>query len=216
MAIAFETVELADGSLPLLIPMSEVAGRMSIQVGAAFLEKPHQGKGVLLGGVPGVPPAHVVIIGGGTVGTSALKRAIGMGVRVTVIDANSQTQAALPGRCFSTARSKPWASNRFNIAASISGADLLIGGVLVHGPRAPKLVTADMVSSMEKGSVIVDVAIDQGGCIWTIDHCTTHHDPVYIKYDVVHYAVANMPGAVARTFYPRPDQRYSALCPGLG
>ncbi len=197
VAIAYETVELADGSLPLLIPMSEVAGRMSIQVGAAFLEKPHQGKGVLLGGVPGVPPAHVVIIGGGTVGTSALKRAIGMGARVTVIDANLNRLRYLDDVFHG--QIETLASNRFNIAASVSGADLLIGGVLVHGARAPKLVTADMVSSMEKGSVIVDVAIDQGGCIETIDHCTTHHDPVYIKYDVVHYAVANMPGAVPRT-----------------
>ena len=197
VAIAYETVELADGSLPLLIPMSEVAGRMSIQVGAAFLEKPHQGKGILLGGVPGVPPAHVVIIGGGTVGTSALKRAIGIGARVTVIDANLNRLRYLDDVFHG--QIETLASNRFNIAASVSTADLLIGGVLLHGAMAPKLVTEEMVSTMEKGSVIVDVAIDQGGCIETVDRSTTHHDPVYIKHGVVHYAVANMPGAVART-----------------
>ncbi len=197
VAIAYETVELADGSLPLLIPMSEVAGRMSIQVGAAFLEKPHQGKGILLGGVPGVPPAHVVIIGGGTVGTSALKRAIGIGARVTVLDANLNRLRYLDDVFHG--QIETLASNRFNIAASVSTADLLIGGVLLHGAMAPKLVTEEMVSSMEKGSVIVDVAIDQGGCVETVDRSTTHHDPVYIKHGVVHYAVANMPGAVART-----------------
>jgi alanine dehydrogenase len=197
VAIAYETVELADGSLPLLTPMSEVAGRMSIQVGAAFLEKPHQGKGILLGGVPGVPPAHVVIIGGGMVGTSALKRAVGMGARVTIIDANLNRLRYLDDVFHG--QIETLASNRFNIASSVKSADLLIGGVLIHGARAPKLVTEDMVASMEKGSVIVDVAIDQGGCIETIDRYTTHHDPVYTKHGVVHYAVANMPGAVPRT-----------------
>lgn len=196
-AIAYETVELADGSLPLLTPMSEVAGRMSIQVGATFLERPHQGKGMLLGGVPGVLPAHVVIIGGGVVGTSALKRAVGMGARVTVIDASLNRLRYLDDVFHG--QIETLASNRFNIASSVKGADLLVGGVLIHGARAPRLVTEDMVASMESGSVIVDVAIDQGGCIETIDHYTTHNDPVYIKHGVVHYAVANMPGAVPRT-----------------
>lgn len=197
VAIAYETVELADHSLPLLIPMSEVAGRMSVQVGAAFLEKPHQGKGVLLGGVPGVLPAHVVIIGGGTVGTNALKRAVGMGARVTVLDANLNRLRYLDDVFHG--QIETLVSNRFNIAAAVSSADLLVGGVLIHGAMAPRLVTEDMVASMEKGSVIVDVAIDQGGCVETVDHCTTHHDPVYVKHGVVHYAVANMPGAVPRT-----------------
>jgi alanine dehydrogenase len=197
VAIAYETVELDNGELPLLTPMSEVAGRMSIQVGAAFLEKPHQGKGVLLGGVAGVPPAHVVIIGGGIVGTSALKIAIGMSARVTVIDQSLDRLRYLDdvfGNQIETL-----ASNQFNIAAAVRSADLLIGAVLIHGAKAPKLVSEEMVASMGAGSVIVDVAIDQGGCVETIDHWTTHHDPVYIKHDVVHYAVANMPGAVART-----------------
>ena len=197
VAIAYETVELADGSLPLLIPMSEVAGRMSIQVGAASLEKPREGKGILLGGVPGVSPAHVVIIGGGTVGVSALKRAVGMGARVTVIDANLNRLRYLDD--VFQGQIETLASNRYNIAASVRSADLLIGGVLIHGACAPMLVTRDMVRSMEKGSVIVDVAIDQGGCIETVDHFTTHQDPVYVKHGVVHYAVANMPGAVPRT-----------------
>jgi alanine dehydrogenase len=177
--------------------MSEVAGRMSIQVGATFLERPHQGKGMLLGGVPGVLPAHVVIIGGGVVGTSALKRAVGMGARVTVIDASLNRLRYLDDVFHG--QIETLASNRFNIASSVKGADLLVGGVLIHGARAPRLVTEDMVASMESGSVIVDVAIDQGGCIETIDHYTTHNDPVYIKHGVVHYAVANMPGAVPRT-----------------
>ena len=197
VAIAYETVELADGSLPLLIPMSEVAGRMSIQVGATYLEKPRHGKGILLEGVPGVPPAHVVIAGGGTVGASALKRAVGMGARVTVIDANLNRLRYLDDVFHG--QIETLASNHYNIAASVRSADLLIGGVLIHGARAPMLVTRDMVSSMEKGSVIVDVAIDQGGCIETVDHFTTHQDPVYVKYGVVHYAVTNMPGVVPRT-----------------
>jgi alanine dehydrogenase len=197
VAIAYETVELDNGELPLLTPMSEVAGRMSIQVGAAFLEKPHEGKGVLLGGVAGVPPAHVVIVGGGIVGTSALKIAVGMGARVTVIDKSLDRLRYLDDVFHN--QIETLASNRFNIAASAKSADLLVGAVLIHGAMAPKLVSEEMVASMVPGSVIVDVAIDQGGCVETIDHCTTHHDPVYIKHGVVHYAVANMPGAVART-----------------
>lgn len=197
VAVAYETVELSDGSLPLLTPMSEVAGRMAVQVGAAFLEKPHQGKGILIGGVAGVPPAHVVIIGGGTVGTSALKRAVGMGARVTVIDRNLDRLRYLDD-IFEN-KIETLASNRFNVAAVVKSADLLIGGVLIPGTLAPRIVTEEMVKTMEPGSVIVDVAIDQGGCVETIDHYTTHADPVYIKHDVVHYAVANMPGAVPRT-----------------
>ncbi|SMB89111.1 L-alanine dehydrogenase [Thermanaeromonas toyohensis ToBE] len=196
-AIAYETVELPNGSLPLLTPMSEVAGRMSIQVGASFLEKPRQGKGILLGGVAGVPPAHVVILGGGTVGTSALKRAVGMGARVTVIDKNLDRLRYLDDVFHG--QIETLASNHLNIATAVQSADLVIGAVLIPGARAPRLVTEEMVRSMEPGSVIVDVAVDQGGCVETIDHPTTHEDPIYIKHGVVHYAVANMPGAVPRT-----------------
>lgn len=196
-AIAYETVELPNGSLPLLVPMSEVAGRMSIQVGASFLEKPRRGKGILLGGVAGVPPAHVVILGGGTVGTSALKRAVGMGARVTVIDKNLDRLRYLDDVFHG--QIETLASNHLNIAAAVQSADLVIGAVLIPGARAPRLVTEEMVRSMEPGSVIVDVAVDQGGCVETIDHPTTHEDPIYIKHGVVHYAVANMPGAVPRT-----------------
>lgn len=197
VAIAYETVELSNGSLPLLNPMSEVAGRMAVQVGATFLEKPHHGKGILLGGVAGVPPAHVVILGGGTVGTNALKRAVGMGARVTVIDKNLDRLRYLDDVFHG--QIETLASNRFNIAAAVASADLLIGAVLIPGARAPRLVTEEMVRSMEPGSVIVDVAVDQGGCVETVDHPTTHQDPIYIKHGVVHYAVANMPGAVPRT-----------------
>jgi len=196
-AIAYETVELPNGSLPLLVPMSEVAGRMSIQVGASFLEKPRRGKGILLGGVAGVPPAHVVILGGGTVGTSALKRAVGMGARVTVIDKNLDRLRYLDDVFHG--QIETLASNHLNIAAAVQSADLVIGAVLIPGARAPRLVTEEMVRSMEPGSVIVDVAVDQGGCVETIDHPTTHEEPIYIKHGVVHYAVANMPGAVPRT-----------------
>ncbi|WP_027717071.1 alanine dehydrogenase [Desulfovirgula thermocuniculi] len=196
-AIAYETVELPNGSLPLLTPMSEVAGRMAVQVGATFLEKPRQGKGILLGGVAGVPPAHVVILGGGTVGTSALKRAIGMGARVTVIDKNLNRLRYLDDVFHG--QIETLASNHLNIAAAVREADLVIGAVLIPGARAPRLVTEEMVRAMEPGSVIVDVAVDQGGCVETVDRPTTHEDPVYIKHGVVHYAVANMPGAVPRT-----------------
>lgn len=197
VGIAYETIEGAHRSLPLLTPMSEVAGRMSVQVGAQFLEKPYSGKGVLLGGVPGVEPAQVVIIGGGIVGTNAAKMAVGMGARVTIIDRSAdrlrQLDDIFAGRVVTVM------SNSYNIAQWVQKADLLIGAVLLPGARAPKLVTEDMVKTMEPGSVIVDVAIDQGGSIETIDRVTTHSDPTYVKYGVVHYAVANMPGAVART-----------------
>lgn len=194
--IAYETVQLEDGSLPLLVPMSEVAGRMAPQVGAAALEKPHGGRGVLLGGVPGVAPASVVIIGGGVVGTNAAKIALGMGAQVTILELSKARLQYLDdifgGRVITLA------STEANIAASIRHADLLIGGVLIPGAKAPKLVTRDMLSTMKEASVIVDVAVDQGGCVETI-HPTTHANPTYVVDGVVHYGVANMPGAVPRT-----------------
>lgn len=195
--IAYETIQCPDGSLPLLAPMSEIAGRMSVQIGAHFLEKQNGGKGVLLSGVPGVPPAEVIIIGGGVVGANAAKMAAGLGARVTVLDNNltrlKQLDDLFPGRV------KTVMSNEYNIENAVREADLLIGCVLIPGARAPKLVTGKMVQQMTAGSVIVDVAIDQGGSIETIDRVTTHSEPVYEKYGVIHYAVANMPGAVART-----------------
>lgn len=197
VGIAYETVQLSDGSLPLLIPMSEVAGRMATQIGAHFLEKAHGGKGILLGGVPGVPPAEVVIVGGGVVGTNAAKIAVGMGASVTVVDRNAERLRYLDD-VFS-GRLRTLASNPRNIAEAVQRADLLIGAVLVPGARAPHLVTEEQVKSMSPGSVIVDVAIDQGGSIETVDRVTTHDSPIYEKHGVVHYSVANMPGAVPRT-----------------
>ncbi|MCM3469753.1 alanine dehydrogenase [Brevibacillus borstelensis] len=197
VAIAYETIQTDDGSLPLLMPMSEVAGRMSVQIGAQFLEKPHGGKGILLGGVPGVPPAHVVIVGGGIVGTNAARMAVGMGARVTLLDIHAGRLRELDD--LFRGRLHTLMSNHYNIAEAVQSADLLIGAVLIPGARAPKLVTEEMVKSMAPGSVIVDVAIDQGGSIETIDRITTHSDPTYVKHGVVHYAVANMPGAVPRT-----------------
>jgi alanine dehydrogenase len=196
-AIAYETVQLDDRSLPLLSPMSEVAGRMSVQIGAQFLEKPYGGKGVLLGGVPGVLPAEVVIIGGGIVGTNAAKMAVGAGANVTILDTNVNRLRYLDD--IFGGRVRTVMSNRYHIAEAVRKADLLIGAVLIPGARAPKLVTEDMVKEMSKGSVIVDVAIDQGGSVETIDHITTHSNPTYVKHGVVHYAVANIPGAVPRT-----------------
>lgn len=196
-AIAYETVQLPDRSLPLLTPMSEVAGRMSVQIGAHFLEKAHGGRGELLGGVPGVPPAKVVVVGGGIVGTNAARIAMGMGASVTILDNNASRLRYLD-EVFA-GRLRTVMSNAYNLRAEITGCDLLIGSVLIPGARAPKLVTVEMVQGMSKGSVIVDVAIDQGGSIETIDRITTHDDPVYEKYGVLHYAVANMPGAVPRT-----------------
>ncbi|MHB1407535.1 MAG: alanine dehydrogenase [Desulfitobacteriaceae bacterium] len=197
VGIAYETVQPADGSLPLLSPMSEVAGRMSIQIGAQFLEKPHGGKGILLGGVPGVPSAKVTIVGGGIVGTNAAKMAIGMGAEVTILDVSIARLRYLDDIFGS--RIKTLMSNSYNIKQAAVEADLLVGAVLIPGAKAPKLVTEDMVKAMKPGSVIVDVAIDQGGSVETIDHVTTHAEPTYEKYGVVHYSVANMPGAVART-----------------
>jgi alanine dehydrogenase len=194
--IAYETVEAPDGSLPLLTPMSEVAGRMAVQVGAHFLERPHFGRGMLLGGVAGVPGANVVVIGGGVVGTNAAHIALGMDANVTILDTNLDRlrflDHVLHGRLTTVA------SNSYNIAEAVRAADLVIGGVLIKGARAPRLVTREMISSMRNGSVVVDVAVDQGGCMETI-HATTHSDPTYIVDGVVHYGVANMPGAVPRT-----------------
>lgn len=195
--IAYETVELSNGALPLLAPMSEVAGRMSVQVGANFLQKPNGGLGVLLGGVAGVLPAKVVIIGGGTVGTNAAKMAMGLGADVTILDISLPRLRYLDD--VFNGRLKTLVCNSYNVAQQVREADLVIGAVLVPGKSAPKIVTADMVKTMKKGSVIVDVAIDQGGSIETIDHATTHYDPTYERFGVVHYSVANMPGAVPRT-----------------
>ena len=196
-AIAYETVQQQDGSLPLLIPMSEIAGRMSVQTGAHFLEKAYGGRGELLGGVPGVPPARVVIVGGGTVGTGAARIAVGMGADVTILDANVARLRYLED--VFGARLKTVMSSEYNLTQAIDGCDLLIGSVLIPGARAPKLVSKEMVQGMHQGAVVVDVAIDQGGSIETIDRVTTHKDPVYTCYGVLHYAVANMPGAVPRT-----------------
>lgn len=194
--IAYETVELSNGVLPLLTPMSEVAGRMSIQIGAYYLERHKGGRGKLLGGIPGVPPANVVIVGGGVVGTNAAQMALGLGASVTLLDINIDRlrylSEVLHGN-FTT-----WASNPHNITRAAQFADLLIGGVLVKGAKAPKLVTREMVSQMKPGSVIVDVAVDQGGCVETT-HPTTHSNPTFFVEGVLHYCVANMPGAVPRT-----------------
>ncbi|OWR28725.1 alanine dehydrogenase [Saccharibacillus sp. O23] len=195
--IAYETIQAPNGSLPLLTPMSEVAGRMSIQIGAHFLEKPFGGKGVLLGGVPGVEPGKVTIVGGGIVGTNAAKMAIGLGADVTLLDINADRLRQLDDQF--GGRLKTLISDKHNLETAVERADLLVGAVLIPGARAPKLVTEEMVQRMAAGSVIVDVAIDQGGSIETIDRITTHDDPVYVKHGVLHYAVANMPGAVART-----------------
>ena len=195
--IAYETIETANRSLPLLIPMSEIAGRMATQIGAHFLEKHEGGKGVLLGGVPGVAAGRVVVVGGGIVGTNAARIAHGMGARVTVIDSSAERLRQLDDLFMGQVATV--ISNRYNIAACTRDADLVIGAVLIHGAKAPKLVTEKMVQAMEPGSVIVDVAIDQGGCVETSDHVTTHSSPTFTKHGVIHYAVANMPGAVART-----------------
>ncbi|HEX7829069.1 MAG TPA: alanine dehydrogenase [Thermoanaerobaculia bacterium] len=197
IGVAYETItDERRRTLPLLTPMSEVAGRMSVHVGAYYLHKPNKGRGVLLGGVPGVLPADVVIIGGGVVGTNAAKMAVGLGARVTILDNNLDRLRQLDDIFRGTVQTL--ASNRAHLEDACRHADLLIGGVLIPGAAAPKLVTRAMVSEMKKGSVIVDVAIDQGGCVETA-HATTHSNPVYEVDDVVHYCVANMPGAVPRT-----------------
>jgi len=197
VGIAYETVQLENGSLPLLTPMSEVAGRMAAQVGARFLEKPEGGKGVLLGGVPGVRRAKVTIIGGGVAGTNAAKIAVGLGADVTIIDLNPDRLRQLDdifGSQINTLMSNP-----HNIAEAVKESDLVIGAVLIPGAKAPTLVSGDMVKSMEPGSVLVDVAIDQGGIFETSDRITTHDNPVFLQHGVVHYSVANMPGAVPHT-----------------
>ncbi|MET0248310.1 MAG: alanine dehydrogenase [Sphingobium sp.] len=194
--IAYETVTDAGGGLPLLKPMSQVAGRMSIQAGATALEKANGGRGVLLGGVPGVLPGKVAIIGGGVVGFNAAQMAAGLGADVTILDRDPQALERL-GTYFE-ARAKTRFSNRANLADCVAEADLVIGAVLIPGAAAPKLVSAEMLRTMKKGAVLVDVAIDQGGCFET-SHPTTHADPTYIVEGIVHYCVANMPGAVART-----------------
>ena len=196
VGVAYETIENPDGTLPLLRPMSEVAGRMAVQVGAAFLEKERGGKGVLLGGVPGTRRGRVVILGGGVVGRNAATIAIGMGAQVTVLDVRADTMAYLEdvfGGAVETLYSNP-----INIEQMVARADLVVGAVLVTGAAAPKLVTREMISKMEKGSVVVDVAVDQGGCIETC-RPTSHDKPTYEVDGVVHYCVANMPGAVPQT-----------------
>lgn len=196
IGIAYETVRDRQGNLPLLMPMSEVAGRMSVQVGASYLERERGGRGILLGGVPGVPPAHVAILGGGVVGTNAARIALGLGARTTLVDLNLNRLRELDdifgGRLYTLA------SNSYNIAQVTREADLVIGGVLIPGATAPKLVTRAMVAQMKKGAVIVDVAIDQGGCVETA-RPTSHSDPSYKIDGVVHYCVTNMPGAVPHT-----------------
>ena len=194
--IAYETITGRAGSLPLLMPMSEVAGRMSIHVGAYYLQKPNGGRGVLLGGVPGTLPADVAIIGGGIVGINAAKMAIGLGAHVTILDTNLDRLRYLDD--IFGGRVSTLASNKAHIEEACRRADLLIGGVLIPGASAPKLVTRAMIREMKKGSVIVDVAIDQGGCVETA-HATTHSNPTYEVDGVIHYCVANMPGALPRT-----------------
>jgi len=194
--LAYETVEKADRSLPLLVPMSEVAGRMSVQQGAKFLEKPMGGRGILLGGVPGVKPANVLVLGGGIVGTQAAKMAAGLGARVTIMDISiprlRQLDDIMPANVDTVF------SNEYNIREAIQKADLIIGAVLIPGAKAPNLITRDMLKTIRDGSVMVDVAVDQGGCFETTKP-TTHADPIYVVEGVIHYSVANMPGAVPYT-----------------
>lgn len=194
--IAYETISGRGGSLPLLTPMSEVAGRMSVHIGAYYLQKPNGGRGILLGGVPGVLPGDVVIIGGGIVGINAAKMALGLGARVTILDNNLDRLRYLDDIFRGTVQTL--ASNKAHIADAVRVADLLVGGVLIPGAAAPKLVTREMVKTMKKGSVIVDVAIDQGGCVEGV-HPTTHSNPTFEVDGVIHYCVTNMPGAVPRT-----------------
>ena len=196
VCLAYETVEKKDRSLPLLVPMSEVAGRMSIQEGAKYLEKPLKGRGILLGGVPGVKPAEVLILGGGIVGTQAAKMAAGLGAHVTIMDISLPRLRELDD--IMPANVDTMMSNEYNIMAMIQRADLIVGAVLIPGAKAPHLITRDMLKLMKPGTVLVDVAVDQGGCIETCKP-TTHENPTYIIDDIVHYCVANMPGAVPYT-----------------
>jgi alanine dehydrogenase len=196
VCIAYETVELPDGSLPLLVPMSEVAGRMSVQEGAKYLEKTYGGRGVLLGGVPGVYPAKALIIGGGIVGTEAAKMAAGLGADVTIMDTNLRRLRYLDD--IMPANVKTMMSNEYNIREMVRGHELIIGAVLIPGAKAPKLIKRDMLDTMMPGTVLVDVAVDQGGCFETTVP-TTHDNPTYKVAEIIHYCVANMPGAVPRT-----------------
>ncbi len=196
VCLAYETVERPDGSLPLLVPMSEVAGRMSVQEGAKYLEKPLQGRGILLGGVPGVRPAKVMILGGGVVGTNAAKMAAGMGADVTIMDVNLSRLRYLDD--VMPANVNTFMSNEYNIREMLDTHDLIIGAVLIHGAKAPNLITRDMLKDMREGTVLVDVAVDQGGCIETCKP-TTHENPTYVIDGILHYCVANMPGAVPYT-----------------
>ena len=197
IGICYETVELEDHSLPLLTPMSQVAGRMSVQIGAHFLERHYGGEGILLGGVDNVDPGHVVIIGGGIVGHNACQIAIGMKAKVTLLDLNANLLQTIKKEFNNNIETL--ISTKENLENTIKTADLVIGAVLIHGAKAPKIITEKMVKSMKKGSVIVDVSIDQGGIVETMDRITTHENPVFIKHDVVHYSVANIPGAVPKT-----------------
>ena len=198
VGIAYETVTGRDGkTLPLLAPMSEIAGRMSIQIGAHFLENRHGGRGILLGGVSGVAAGQVVIVGGGIVGTNAAKIAVGLGAKVTIIDLSIERLRYLDD--IFGGRVQTIMSNSYNISKWTEQADLVVGAVLIPGAKTPKLVTEEMVKKMKKNSVIVDVAIDQGGCVETADHVTTHDEPTFEKFGVIHYSVANIPGAVSRT-----------------
>ena len=197
VGVAYETVQLPSGALPLLAPMSEVAGRMATIIGANLLTKNSGGAGILIAGIPGVQAAHVVVVGGGVVGTNAAKMAVGLGARVTILDNNLDRLRYLDD--IFGASVQTMASNAFNLAAAVKDADILVGAVLIPGAKAPKLVSEDMVKSMRAGSVIVDVAIDQGGSVSTIDRTTTHADPTFEKYGVIHYSVPNIPGCVSRT-----------------
>ncbi|NMA54512.1 MAG: alanine dehydrogenase [Firmicutes bacterium] len=197
VGVAFETVQLANGGLPLLVPMSVIAGRMSIQIGIHFLERQNGGKGVLISGVPGVLPGKVAVIGGGTVGYNAARQALGLGADVTIVDIVPQRLVQLDDMF--QGRVKTLMSNAFNIANLVKEADLVVGAVLIPGARTPVLVKEEMVKDMQPGSVIVDVAIDQGGSVETADRITSHSDPTFIKHGVVHYSVPNIPGAVPRT-----------------
>jgi len=196
--LAYETVQMPNGHLPLLQPMSEVAGRMATQIAAQYLQKPEGGRGVLMGGVPGVRPAHIVILGAGTVGTHAAQIALGMGAQVTLMDINLERLRYLDEVMGSRGRLTTVYSNEINVSTALMTADAVIGAVLVTGARAPRLVTREMLRLMPRNSVIVDVAVDQGGCVETT-RPTTHSDPTYYVDDVLHYGVANMPGAVPRT-----------------
>ncbi len=196
VAIAYETVQKEDRTLPLLSPMSEIAGRMAVQNGVVYLQKTQGGKGMLIDGVSGVAPGHIVILGAGIVGTAALRRAVGLGARVTVLDVNVDRLRYLSEVFYG--QIETLYSNEYNLKSAIKTADLVVGAVLIPGAKAPKLITEEMIKEMPDGGVVVDVAIDQGGCVQTA-YATTHTDPVFVKHGIIHYAVANIPGAVPHT-----------------